>query len=152
MGSILDEEGGRDPAIFSHQDVVGAARCLRIHDLESDPRVRKGPRQSRMRKPLAIPCTEQNHFGLQISQSLKIAHFEGLEAFNRPRLDPLGRHNDVGGMTHPIDLDEAWAVRSNGLLSSRRVGVQLQIARDLKQKIKRVFEYIIGTPYAASDV
>ena len=143
----VDKQSGGDPAALGCQYVVGAAGGLRVHHLESDAGIRQWTRQTWLRKALPGAGSQKDDLAAQIAQVLEVAGVERFEACDRPGLDLIGGYDHMGGVSHPVDFNKARTVRSNGVLRGGRVGVQLQIVRNL-----RLFEYIIGTPRGAADV
>jgi hypothetical protein len=104
-----------------------------------------------MWKALAGAGAEQNYLATQIAQPLEGTGIKRFEAYDRPKLNLIWGHKHVCCVAHPIDFNKARTVRSYGVLSGGRVGVQLQIARYLESKCRRV-EYIIGTLCGTFDV
>ena len=58
-------------AFLGDEDVVGAARGLHVHHLESDPRLRERRGEPRMREALARAGAEQHDLDTELLQNRK---------------------------------------------------------------------------------
>jgi hypothetical protein len=109
-----------------HQDVVGAARRTRIHDVDPDARLRERGGEPRVREALALASAQQHELGSARKQRLEVRRRERLEAVDLPGHD-LALRGDQHRMrvALPVDLDVTGPVCGERVERRRRGGVKL---------------------------
>src|SRR5690349_54787 len=95
---LPEEQGGGDLARFRHQDVVGAAGRLDVHDLESDARAGERRGEPRMREALPWPGAEDDDFHAKALQRLEIFARQAVECGNLPALHLLRGDDEARGV------------------------------------------------------
>src|SRR5207248_4168579 len=137
----------RDAALFSDEDVVGAAGGLGVHHLEADARLAERRGEPRMREALVAARAEQHDLDAERCELGEILHGEMREVGCAPCAHFGGGDDDVVIATLAVHRDVIVAVARDGVGAARDGGVKFHatiLAMREFSRIKRLPPYVFN--------